>query len=74
MKRVDLPLTAYTLHPNTTAYDELDEVSHIVEGERNGVKFKTHIQAKDPVDAIEKYHRLIDKEKKNVISNIRVAH
>jgi hypothetical protein len=74
MKRIDFPLTAYTLHPNTKESDELDEVAHIVEGERDGFKFKTYIQAKDPADAIEKYHRLIDKEKKNVISNIRVAH
>jgi len=72
-KRIDIPLTAYVAHLNTPQSDAEDEVTHIIEGERDGFKVKVHIQARDPVDAIEKYHRLIDKEKKNVISNIRLA-
>lgn len=73
MKRVDIPLTAYVARLNTPQSDAEEEVTHIVEGERDGFKFKAHIQAIDPADAIEKYHKLIDKEKKNVISNIRLA-
>jgi len=72
-KRIDVPLTAYVAHPNTPESDLEDEVTHIIEGERDGFKFKAHIQAIDPADAIEKYHKLIDKERKNVISNIRLA-
>ena len=71
--RIDIPLTAYVAHPNTPQSDAEDEVTHIIEGERDGFKVKVHIQARDPIDAIEKYHRLIDKERKNVISNIRLA-
>lgn len=71
--RIDLALTAYVARPNTPQLDGEDEVTHIVEGERDGFKFKAHIQARDPLDAIEKYHKLIDKERKNVISNIRLA-
>ena len=73
MKRIDIPLKAYVARPNTPQSDEEDEVAHFIEGERDGFKFKALIQARDPADAIEKYHRLIDKEKKNVISNIRLA-
>ena len=71
--RIDLALTAYVARPNTPQLDGEDEVTHIVEGERDGFKFKAHIQARDPADAIEKYHKLIDKERKNVISNITLA-
>ena len=72
-KRIDLALRAYVAKPNTPASDEEDEDTHIIEGERDGFKVKVHIQARDPADAIEKYHKLIDKERKNVISNIRLA-
>lgn len=72
-KRIDLALMAYVARPNTPESDLEEEVTHIVEGERDGFKFKAHIQARDPADAIEKYHKLMDRERKNVISNIRLA-
>jgi hypothetical protein len=72
-KRIDVPLTAYVAHPNTPESDLEDEVTHIIEGERDGFKFKAHIQARDPADAIDKYHKLIDKERRNVVTNIRLA-
>lgn len=72
-KRIDLALMAYVARPNTPESDLEEEVTHIVEGERDGFKFKAHIQARDPADAIDKYHKLMDRERKNVISNIRLA-
>ena len=60
-------LLAYTAQPNTPETDMQEFVLHIVEGTIDGVQVECKLNARDPMDAIEKarkYPQLFKPKKK----------
>lgn len=50
-------LCAYTAQSNTPETDMQEFVMHIVEGTMDGIKVECRVNARDPMDAIEKVRK-----------------
>jgi len=55
-------LSAKVKNKNTPDTDREEEVLHVVEGVREGMKFTAFIHATDPMDALSQYRKLVSKE------------
>jgi len=55
-------LSAKVKNKNTPDTDREEEVLHVVEGVREGMKFTAFIHATDPMDALSQYRKLIRNE------------
>jgi len=55
-------LRAKVKNKNTPDTDREEEVLHVVEGVRDGMKFTAFLHATDPMDALAQYRKLIRNE------------